>query len=60
MTSVPEPRSRLNGYAPVLAALGAVLFAFLVGQLVGPGDPPVSFERVDKSTWFEQAGPGGT
>lgn len=60
MTSVPEPRSRLNAYAPALAALAAVLFAFLVGQLVGPGDPPVSFDRADKSTWFEQAGPGGT
>ena len=60
MTSAPEPRSRLNGYAPVLAALAAVLFAFLVAQLLGPGDPPVSFERADKATWFEQAGPGGT
>ena len=60
MTSVPEPRSRLNGYAPVLAALAAVLFAFLVGQLLGPSDPPVSYERADKATWFEQSGPGGT
>jgi len=60
MTSAPEPRTRLNGYAPVLVALAALLFAFVVGQLVGPGDPPVSFDRADKTTWFEQAGPGGT
>jgi STE24 endopeptidase len=60
MTSVPEMRSRLNGRAPVLAVLAAVLFAFLAGQLIGPGDPPVSFEPADKSAWFEAAGPGGT
>jgi STE24 endopeptidase len=50
----------LNGYAPVLTALAAVLFAFLVGQLVGPGAPPVEFDRADKSAWFEPSGPGGS
>lgn len=60
MTSAPQPRSRLNGYAPVLVALLALLCAFLVAQVLGPESPPVSFESADKATWFEQAGPGGT
>jgi STE24 endopeptidase len=60
MTAAPDARPRLNDYAPALVALAAVLFAFLVGQLLGPGDPPVDFDQADKFTWFEQAGPGGT
>ncbi|MEX1219579.1 MAG: M48 family metalloprotease [Solirubrobacterales bacterium] len=43
-----------------MAILAAVLFAFLAGQLLGPGDPPVDYERADTSAWFEKAGPGGT
>lgn len=60
MTSAPAPRASLNGYAPVLAVVAAVAFAFLVGWALGPGSPPLDFGKADPAAYFEQAGPEGT
>lgn len=59
MTSAPSQRASLNAYAPVVVALAAVIFAFLVGSALGPGSPPIDFQRADPATWFERSGPDG-
>lgn len=53
-------RARLNACAPAFVVLAAVVFAFLVGEIVSPAGPPVDFESAKQSAWFERAGPGGT
>jgi STE24 endopeptidase len=59
MTSASGPRGPLNAYAPVAVALAAVLFAFLVVWAIGPGSPPIDFERADAGSYFEKYGANG-
>ncbi len=43
----------------MVVAAAAVAFAFLVGWAVGPGSPPIDFERADPAAYFEATGPDG-
>ncbi len=57
MDSTPGQSKRLNAYAPVVAAVAAVLVAFLAAAALGPGDPPVTPDRAAAERQIERIDP---
>jgi len=60
MDSATGRLKRLNGYAPAIAVIVAVLAGFFAAAALGPGDPPVTTDRAAVERQVERAGPVGS